>query len=216
MSDKDLKIRDNENKNTKRTNVKKGKKKRDTVVMVSIVFLVLLVVFGVYSILNINVHPSSEPSPLKEDESMRFEFNLTSDNKHTISVSPGESFTVTYKIYRTDADSDFVIHAVQDEIEYDSSVFELIEDSISCGYTVSIHDYDDDKCRIFMNTFAVTPEGFEYKQGAVFGSFTLKVKSDAASGSYDITNNNCEMSASKGYALYAFTVKDLTVTIVSE
>ena len=111
---------------------------------------------------------------------------------------------------------DFVIYAVQNEIEYDSSVFELIEDSISCGYTYSIHDYDGGVSRIFMNAYAVTPAGFDYKQGAEFGSFTLRVKEDAPAGKYDITSNEYGMAAQGGYSLYSSTVRDLTVEIVEE
>ena len=199
------------NKTVKKT---KWGRKKDIVATALIIICVFLYILGAYVISGRSEKQNQSGTvPLSEDASMRFEFNLASSGRHSIDVMPGDTFTVSYRIYRTDSDSDFVIHSVQDEIEFDTDVFELIEDSISCGYTVSIHQYDGARCRIFMNTYAVTPEGFEYKQGAEFGAFTLKVKDSALAGSYDITNNNCEMSASGGYSLYAHTVKDLTVKI---
>ena len=198
----------------KRVKKIKWGRKKDIAVTALIIIGVLLFIIGSYAISEQSKgEEQAGPVPLSEDASMRFEFNLASSGKHSIDVGPGEAFTVSYRIYRTDSDSDFIIHSVQDEIEFDTDIFELIEESISCGYTVSIHQYDGARCRVFMNTYAATPAGFEYKQGEEFGSFTLKVRDSAPAGSYDITNNNCEMSASGGYSLYSHTVKDLTVNI---
>ena len=217
MSSKDADTRIEKKTTTRKKTAGRKRKKRDSIIMVSLILFVLLVVFGVYSLQNRNNGPEpTGPVPLEEDDSMKVEFNLTAGGKHTVSISPGESFTVTYRIYRIDKDSDFIIHSVQDEIEFNTDVFELIQDSISCGYTVSIHDYDGARCRVFMNTYAITPEGFEYKQGAEFGSFTLKVKDNAPFGSYEITNNSCEMAAPGGFSTYAYTVRDLTVNIAAE
>lgn len=202
-----------------KTSVKKhiSIKKRKVTLSVSIAFVVLLLVFGTFIILEARNSKQPEPDyiPLANDDSMSYEFNLTASGKHTVKVSAGDSFTVSYKIYRTDADTDFNIYAVQNEIEYDPSVFELVEDSITCKYTVSLHSYDDGRCRVFMNAFSSSLSGFEYKQGAEFGSFTLKVKDDAEPGSYTITSNNCGMAVPGGGALYSHTVNDLTVEIES-
>ncbi|MBR2780437.1 MAG: hypothetical protein IKD81_03375 [Eubacteriaceae bacterium] len=155
------------------------------------------------------------PVLLPEDDSMSFEFNLTASGKHSVTVAPGDTVTVLFRLYRTDTDADFSVYAVQNEIEFDTGVFELVEDSISCRYTVSVHSYEDGRCRIYMNTFSTSPSGFVYTQGAEFGSFTLRVKDDVPPGTYQIASMNYKMSASGGRALYASTSKDVEVEVKS-
>ncbi len=154
--------------------------------------------------------------PIPEDESMSFEFNLTSDSKHIVTLKPGDTFKVVYRLYRTDKDEDFNLYAVQNEIEYDPSVFVLDTETISSRFKTSIHSVSDNANRIFMNMFSAVDAGFDYKQGDVFGSFVLKVREDALPGSYDITSNNCRMSNYDGTASYKCTVNDLTIEIVDQ
>lgn len=216
MSDKAPITQEGKKRNTAKKRVSREKRKRDIVSMVSIILLSMFAMFAMYSLLDKGDNSeTSGPAPMAEDDSMMFEFDITSSEKYTIDVLPGEVFTVTFRIYRMDADSDFIIHSVQNEIEFDSSVFELNEESISCDYRVSVHEFARGKTRLFMNAYAVTAEGFEYIQGETFCSFTLTVKDNAPAGSYYITNNEYEMSDSEGHAKYAIAVKDLTVNIVS-
>lgn len=198
-----------ENKST----LTQNKQRATIMVLIGLIVILLLFIIIPKNDRETEILPTGTV-PLSEDDSMSFEFNLTSSGKHSVSLSPGERFTVSYRIYRTDNDEDFPVIAVQNEIEFDPGIFELVEDSISCGYTTSIHTYEDGRCRVFMNAYSVSPQGFEYKQGAEFGSFDLKVRDDASPGSYQITSNRCEMVSPGGEALYSFTVKDLTVKII--
>lgn len=215
---KDGIAKESTNRNPSQRSRKKSRK-QDTIIMLLLVMVVLLMTFCVYVMIDkykSNEQPEIDPKPLSENDAMTFEFNLTSSGRHAIELSPGDTFTVVYRLYRNDEDSDFVIYAVQNEIEYDSSVFELIEDTLSSSYNVSVHDFGNNKYRVFMNAFSTVSTGFEYKQGSEFGSFTLRVRDDAPSGSYDITSNDCGMSAPGGYAVYSYSVKDLTVTIAGK
>lgn len=186
------------------------------VVIVLLGIVAILIVFGLLKSLDASreeENVSDGPVILPVDDSMTFEFSLTSSGKHAVALTPGDVFTVSYKIYRTDKDADFQIYAVQNEIEFDPEIFELIEDSISCGYTTSIHSYDNGRCRIYMNAFSPSPSGFKYIQGAEFGSFSLKISDNATPGSYEITSNNCKITDQGGQSLYKSTVKNVTVEI---
>ena len=168
-----------------------------------------------------NSESSGEPEPsggnkLPEDDSMSFVFDLSSGGEHEVTASAGDTVTVEYRLFRTDADSSFMIHAVQNEIEFDSDVFELAEDGISCSYTVSIHDYGNGKTRVYMNTFSAVPDGFEYEQGGIFGTIVLKVRENAPAGAYIISSENYKMSTSTGMAFYSSSSEDLKVEIISK
>ncbi len=159
---------------------------------------------------------SSEGNKLPEDDSLSFVFDLSSGGEHNMTASGGDTVTVEYRLFRADEDSSFMIHAVQNEIEFDTDVFELVEDGISCSYTVSTHDYGNGKTRIYMNTFSAVPDGFEYEQGGLFGAIVLKVKEDAPAGTYIISSENYKMSTSTGMAFYSSSSEDLNVEIISK
>lgn len=154
---------------------------------------------------------STGPIALPVDSSMRFEFNVAGNGMHQLEVSRGDIITVEYKLYRLDANEDFPVYAVQNEIEFDTAAFRLIEDSIQSAYTTSVHQLDGGGCRVFMNTFSSGPDGFTYGQGAVFGSFQLEVL--ANEGTYEVTSNDYEMSCKGGESLYEAVSNDLSVTV---
>lgn len=70
---------------------------------------------------------TSETSVEVGDES--FLFQLAVDGKDTVNVNPGDVITVAFTLKRTDADEAYTIYAMQNEIEYDSQFFELVEGS---------------------------------------------------------------------------------------
>ena len=58
-----------------------------------------------------------------------FRYELTVDGKDTVEVTQGDVITVTLHLYRTDAEAPYTMYAMQDEIRYDSTFFELVEGS---------------------------------------------------------------------------------------
>lgn len=145
------------------------------------------------------------------DDSMSFDFALISDNSHSITVKPGDEFTVRYIIKRVDEDSDFRMYAVQNEIQFDGKAFELVNGSLRSSYTFSVHELGDGVCSIFMNGYSPDPEGVLLSRNYEFGSFVLKARN--AEGEYKISSNNCEMSTKGGTKLYMHSVTDLDIKI---
>ena len=87
------------------------------------------------------------------DESRKFEFSLSVDGKTEKYVSTGDVISVTFTLKRTDADEEYAMYAMQNEILYDSTFFELVEGSamVSNGIrTTDIAMRDNDRA-FYMN-----------------------------------------------------------------
>ena len=82
------------------------------------------------------------------DESRKFDFSLTVDGSAEKKAATGDIITVMFTLRRTDAAEDYTMHAVQDEILYDSTFFELVPDSamVTSGVqTTDLARRDDDR-----------------------------------------------------------------------
>ena len=62
------------------------------------------------------------------EDDMTFSFEMTVDGKDTKEVQTGDIITVVLKLKRTDAEEAYTMHAMQDELRYDSTFLELVED----------------------------------------------------------------------------------------
>ena len=62
-------------------------------------------------------------------QSPSFDFVLLVDGEESWEASCGEIVTVTLRLDRTDADQPYPMYAMQDEIQYDETFFELIPGS---------------------------------------------------------------------------------------
>ena len=67
--------------------------------------------------------------PTSAAETLEYRYELTVDGKDTVEVNTGDVITVTLHLYRTDEDAPYTMHAMQDEIRYDSEFFKLVENS---------------------------------------------------------------------------------------
>lgn len=56
-----------------------------------------------------------------EDDSMSFLFSLTANGKDTVEVETGDIITVVFQLDRTDANEQYMMYAMQNEIRYDSN-----------------------------------------------------------------------------------------------
>ena len=146
------------------------------------------------------------------DESRKFDFSLTVDGSAEKKAATGDIITVMFTLRRTDAAEDYTMHAVQDEILYDSTFFELVPDSamVTSGVqTTDLARRDDD--RAFYMNFVSLSGGETWKAATVVGTFQLKVIGTA--GSSVIRSSNNFVSTKGGEDRYAATAQDVTVTV---
>lgn len=146
------------------------------------------------------------------DESRQFDFSLTVDGSAEKKAATGDIITVMFTLRRTDAAEDYTMHAVQDEILYDSTFFELVPDSamVTSGVqTTDLARRDDD--RAFYMNFVSLSGGETWQANTMVGTFQLKVIGTA--GSSVIRSSNNFVSTKGGEDRYAATAQDVTVTV---
>lgn len=146
------------------------------------------------------------------DESQQFDFSLSVDGSTEKRAVTGDIITVMFTLRRTDAAEDYPMYAVQDEILYDSTFFELVPDSamVTSGVqTTDLARRDDDRA-YYMN-FVSLSGGETWKATTVVGTFQLKVIGTA--GSSVIRNSANQVSTKDGQDSYAATAQDVTVTV---
>ena len=64
------------------------------------------------------------------DNSRSYDFVLTVDGKQEVMATPGQIVTVTLALNRTDSNEAADMYAVQAELLYDETFFELVEGSV--------------------------------------------------------------------------------------
>jgi hypothetical protein len=158
------------------------------------------------------------PAALATDASQQYLFTLTAQKsggarESTLSIALGEEITVYLTLTRTDTSAEYPIYAMQDEIQYDSTMFELSGVAVitASGFKTSLRDEKDGAHkRVYMNFVSAAAGGDAYPATLEVGSFTLKA---IAKGTTAIANKNAKMSTPTGSESYATTVRDVTVTI---
>lgn len=150
---------------------------------------------------------------LAVDESRKFDFSLTVDGKSEKEAVTGDTITVTFTLRRTDAAEEYTMYAVQDEILYDGSFFELVPDSIMTVSGVKTNDLADrDGTGRILKVSYLSLSGQEmWKDTAVVAAFQLKVIGTA--GSSTIRSSSNFVSAQGGRERFAATAQDVTVTV---
>lgn len=135
------------------------------------------------------------------EDNLSFSYELTIDGKETKNVETGDIITVVLKLHRTDKDEVYTMHSMQDEIRYDSTFFELVEDSvvISQGITVTDIAMVDHHREFYMNYLSFTDNTI-WNPDTLIGSFQLKVI--AENGIANITNQDCLVSFKDGSGSY--------------
>ncbi len=151
-----------------------------------------------------------------EDSSQTYAFELSVDGKEEKQVTTGDLITVTLTLKRTDSDTDYTMYAMQDEILYDSSFFELVEGSEMTTGSITTTDLAmrDQTTHAFYMNFVSLTGGASWKAETLIGSFQLKVIGE--SGSSVIRNSNQQVSLPDGNDSYATTAQDVTVTVSQE
>lgn len=150
-----------------------------------------------------------------EDKSMSFLFSLTVDGRDTAEVKTGDVITVVFQLDRTDANEQYMMYAMQNEIRYDSTFFELVDNSVILNHGVVSNDISMvDQYREFYMNYLSMRGGELWNPSINIGSIQLKVI--AESGVAYITNQDYLVSCQNGADRYQCAAKDLTVVLSTE
>lgn len=144
-----------------------------------------------------------------------FLFDLTVDGKYEKNADTGDVITVTFVLRRTDSDEAYTMYAMQDEIKYDSSFFELVEGSVMVQNQITTTDLAlrDSYRKLYMNYLSLGG-GEQWQSRVTIGSFQLKVI--GTKGVSAISNENAIVSLQDGSAGYAAEAKDITVIVTTD
>ena len=155
------------------------------------------------------------PTAMAADNSRNFFFELSVDGSSQKEVQPGDVITVVFNLNRTDSEKTYDMYAMQNEIRYDSTFFELVEGSalLSSGITTTDIGVRGNYREFYMN-FVSLSGGEKWEAKRLVGSFQLKVI--ANSGVSKITNQDYLVSTADGKNQFQSTCQDVTVIVSSE
>lgn len=147
------------------------------------------------------------------DESRQFDFSLTVDGSAEKKAATGDIITVMFTLRRTDADEPYPLYAMQNEILYDGTFFELVPGSGMANNSIRTTDITlrDGYHAFYMNRASFNAEGETWQANTMVGTFQLKVIGTA--GSSVIRSSNNFVSTKGGEDRYAATAQDVTVIV---
>lgn len=150
---------------------------------------------------------------LAVDNSQSYSFDLTVDGGSTAAVQLGEVVTVTLTLTRTDASGDYTLYAMQDEIVFDESRFELVEDSLTTttNFNSSIRTLSDGSSKVYLN--ASNAQGIQVSKDQEIGSFQLKA---IKTGKASVTNTDYKVVTENAGDVYSSASQNLSLTVVTE
>lgn len=150
-----------------------------------------------------------------EDSSQTFTFELTVDGKDTKEVETGDIITVVLKLKRTDSTESYAMYAMQDEIRYDSTFFELVEGSAILNNGINSTDIGlVDQYREFYMNYLSMSGGSQWESNMLIGSFQLKVI--GTTGVTKITNQDYLVSMQDGSGSFACEANDITIILSTD
>lgn len=153
--------------------------------------------------------------PVRAEDAPEFRYELTVDGQDTVEVQTGDVITVTLYLYRTDKDATYDMYAMQDEIRYDSKIFELVEDSAVLSNGIHSTDLDvGGGMREFYMNYVSFSGGSQWQSKTRIGSFSLRVI--GTSGVSTITNEDFLVSHKDGMGNYVCEANALTVILSTE
>lgn len=148
-------------------------------------------------------------------EEREFFFELSVDGSDTKQVQPGDVITVAFYLIRADADEPYDMHAMQNEIRYDSNFFQLVEGSALLSDGIQTTDLGlRDNYREFYMNFLSLSGGEEWAARRLVGSIQLKVIGQ--SGVTQITNQDYLVSSVDGNSHYEASCQDVTIVISTD
>lgn len=151
---------------------------------------------------------------LAADTSRSYDFSLTVDGKQEVTALPGQIVTVSLRLNRTDCDESAQMYAVQAELLYDDSFFELVDGSVMTSASVQWEDMARRTGgRAFYFNFLSLTGGEEWSSSVQMGSFQLRVT--GTSGAASIRSENCIVSVADGSGAYSSVNNDVKVVVTT-
>lgn len=144
-----------------------------------------------------------------------YEIDLTVNGATEVRANPGDVLTMTMTLRRTDSQDSYQMYAMQDEIRYDPSFFEVLDDNAFSIDGIEKTDISliDDYHAFYVNYVSMNG-GQEWKPETVIGNFQIKVIGEQ--GSSKLKNENCIISLPDGSGSYDVKVNDLLVIVTSD
>lgn len=149
------------------------------------------------------------------DSSRSYEFELSINGSHEVQAQTGDILTVTLTLRRTDASEAALMYAMQDEIYYDDSFFEVVPDSLLVSDGIedtNIALQSGGRAQYF--NYLSLGGGESWQAETMIGSFQVKVL--ATSGASTLKNNNAKVSVESGADSFQTTVQDVTVVVSTD
>ena len=167
----------------------------------SIWMLVMLTVMVLLCITSISA--AADPS---------FCFTLLVDGQAETTAAPGDIITVSFTLERTDSTDPYSMLAMQNEIRYDSTALELIEDSIILkeGIFSGNIRINDREREVYLNYLSFTG-GEVWDSNTVVGSFQMRVIGN--SGTVTLTCRDCSVARPDGSSSYPFVAANAAIVI---
>lgn len=144
-----------------------------------------------------------------------FLFELSVDGKDAKEVEPGDVITVVLRLKRTDANEEYTMYAMQDEIRYDSTFLELVEGSAIVSTGIASTDIAMvDRYREFYMNYLSMAGGEKWNADTLIGSFQLKVTGD--SGVTKISSEDYLVSYKDGSGSYPCEANEVTIILSTD
>lgn len=152
---------------------------------------------------------------LAADNSRCYDFTLTVDGKQEVTANPDQIVTVTLVLNRTDSDMAADMYAVQAELLYDDTFFELVEGSVMTSSGVEWTDMARRTGgRAFYLNFLSLSGGEEWDSKVQMGTFQMRVI--AQSGASVIDSENCIVSVADGSDGFVSVNNDVKVIVSTD
>lgn len=158
---------------------------------------------------------STMPASAVETDDGDFLFSLTVDGKVTKEVNYGDIITVCLKLTRTGSEPTYPMYAMQDELQYDSSILEFVEGSemLYSGVVTSNIQKTDRYRELYLNFLSLSG-GTVWNQDTVIGTVLFKVI--GTSGVTTIKNSDYLVSLQDGSGSYLCRCEDVTLVISTD
>lgn len=142
-------------------------------------------------------------------------FELTVDGSDVKEVKTGDIITVVFRLRRTDSTDSYTMFGMQNEICYDSTFFELVEDSVVLRNGIVSKDIAmvDQYREVYMNYLSMTG-GDQWEAEELVGSMQLKVI--ATNGVTTISNQDYLVSLQDGTGNYLCQASDITIILSTD
>ena len=141
-----------------------------------------------------------------------FRFALQVDGNAEKQVSTGDIITVVFTLERTDSTDSYTMYAMQNEIRYDSTFLELVEDSflVKDGVVTNDMRLNEYEREFYMNFLSMSG-GTDWNAKTNVGSFQMRVI--GTSGASLVSSQDCGVSYADGNGSYPLTASDVVIIV---